>query len=127
MGATLFGGLTESRRGVAGRELARRTPRSNSGPPYRVKCEPDEPVPASQPNQGSVRVRGRKDRKRIKQRDDFITAEKEKRRAQYSAAVKRKEAERTEREMAAVARDRAWAERLVELKQLEEEKNTAMA
>ncbi|KAL5655588.1 hypothetical protein ACJX0J_034907, partial [Zea mays] len=60
-------------RGVAGRELARRTPRSNSGPPYRVKCEPDEPVPASQPNQGSVRVRGRKDRKRIKQRDDFIT------------------------------------------------------
>lgn len=72
-------------------------------------------------------MRGRKDRKRIKQRDDFITAEKEKRRAQYSAAVKRKEAERTEREMAAVARDRAWAERLVELKQLEEEKNTAMA
>jgi hypothetical protein len=56
-----------------------------------------------------------------------VQAEKEKRRAQYSAAVKRKEAERTEREMAAVARDRAWAERLVELKQLEEEKNTAMA
>lgn len=72
-------------------------------------------------------MRGRKDRKRIKQREHFITAEKEKRRAQYSAAVKRKEAERTEREMAAVARDRAWAERLVELKQLEEEKNTAMA
>lgn len=57
----------------------------------------------------------------------LIQAEKKKRRAQYSAAVKRKEAERTERKMAAVARERAWAERLVELKQLEEEKKAAMA
>jgi hypothetical protein len=45
-----------------------------------------------------------------------VQAEKKKRQAQYSAAVKRKEAERTERKMAAVARERAWAERLIELK-----------
>ena len=57
----------------------------------------------------------------------LVQAEKNKRRAQYSAAVKRKEAERTERKMAAVARDRAWAERLIELKQLEEEKKAAIA
>jgi hypothetical protein len=35
-----------------------------------VKCKPDEPIPVSQPNQGSVR--GRKEKKRIKQRKDFI-------------------------------------------------------
>ena len=59
----------------------------------------------------------------------LVQAEKNKRRAQYSAAVKRKEAERTERKMAAVARERAWAERLIELKQLEveEEKKAAIA
>lgn len=34
---------------------------------------------------------------------------------------------RVERKMAAVARDRAWAERLAELKKLEEEKKVAMA
>ncbi|AQL01050.1 hypothetical protein ZEAMMB73_Zm00001d044876 [Zea mays] len=54
-------------------------------------------------------------------------AEKKKRRALYSAAVKRKEAERTERKMAAVARERAWAARLIELKQLEEEIKAVMA
>uniref|UniRef100_A0A804MKL2 Uncharacterized protein n=2 Tax=Zea mays TaxID=4577 RepID=A0A804MKL2_MAIZE len=63
------------------------------GPYYWVKCKPDEPIPVSQPNQGSVR--GRKEKKRIKQRKDFIMAEKKKRRAQYYAAVERKEAERT--------------------------------
>ena len=56
-----------------------------------------------------------------------MQAEKEKRRAQYSAAVKRKEAERTERKMASVARERAWAARLIELKQLEEEIKAVMA
>ncbi|KAL5649068.1 hypothetical protein ACJX0J_039877, partial [Zea mays] len=40
------------------------------GPYYWVKCKPDEPIPVSQPNQGSVR--GRKEKKRIKQRKDFI-------------------------------------------------------
>jgi len=95
------------------------------GPYYWVKCSPGEPIPTSQPNKGSVK--GRKEKKRIKQRKAFIMAEKNKRRAQYSAAVKRKEAERTERKMAAVARERAWAERLIELKQLEEEKKAAIA
>ena len=57
----------------------------------------------------------------------LVQAEKKKRRAQYSAAVKRKEAERTERKMAAVARERAWAARLIELKQLEEEIKVVMA
>ncbi|ONM54102.1 hypothetical protein ZEAMMB73_Zm00001d020015 [Zea mays] len=76
-----------------------------SGPYYWVKCKPDKLIPVSQPNQGSVR--GRKEKKRIKQRKDFIMDEKKKRRAQYSTAVKRKEAEQTERKMAAVARERA--------------------
>lgn len=34
---------------------------------------------------------------------------------------------RVERKMAAVARDRAWAQRLAELQQLEEEKKKSMA
>jgi hypothetical protein len=54
-------------------------------------------------------------------------AEKRKRKAQYSVAVKRKEAERTERKMAAVARERAWVERLAELQQIEAEKKAATA
>jgi hypothetical protein len=33
-------------------------------------CKPGEPIPASQPNKGSVK--GRKEKKRIKQRKDFI-------------------------------------------------------
>jgi hypothetical protein len=37
----------------------------------------------------------------------LVQDEKKKRRAQYSTAVKRKEAEQTERKMAAVARERA--------------------
>lgn len=57
----------------------------------------------------------------------LVQDEKKKRRAQYSAAVKRKEAEQTERKMAAVTRERAWAARLIELKQLEEEIKAVMA
>ncbi|CAN6336181.1 unnamed protein product [Urochloa humidicola] len=128
MGASLFGGLMETRFPKRRPGFANRRKRASlrpKGPYYWVKCNPGEPIPTSQPNKGSVQ--GRKEKKRIKQRKDFIMAEKKKRRAQYSAAVKRKEAERTERKMAAVARDRAWAERLIELKQLEEEKKAAMA
>ncbi|CAL4903092.1 unnamed protein product [Urochloa decumbens] len=128
MGASLFGGLMETRFPKRRPGFANRRKRASlrpKGPYYWVKCNPEEPIPTSQPNKGSVQ--GRKEKKRIKQRKDFIMAEKKKRRAQYSAAVKRKEAERTERKMAAVARDRAWAERLIELKQLEEEKKAAMA
>ncbi|CAL5097180.1 unnamed protein product [Urochloa decumbens] len=128
MGASLFGGLMETRFPKRRPGFANRRKRASlrpKGPYYWVKCNPEEPIPTSQPNKGSVQ--GRKEKKRIKQRKDFIMAEKKKRRAQYSAAVKRKEAERTERKMAAVARDRAWAERLIELKQIEEEKKAAMA
>lgn len=35
-----------------------------------MKCNPEEPIPTSQPNKGSVQ--GRKEKKRIKQRKDFI-------------------------------------------------------
>ncbi|KAL6624311.1 hypothetical protein ACP70R_031632 [Stipagrostis hirtigluma subsp. patula] len=128
MGSSLFSGLTETRFPKRRPGFANRRKRASlrpKGPYYWVKCKPEEPIPENQPNKGSVR--GRKEKKRIKQRKDFIMAEKKKRRAQYSAAVKRKEAERTERKMAAVARERAWAERLIELKQIEEEKKAAMA
>ena len=57
----------------------------------------------------------------------FLVQAEKKRRAQYSAAVKRKEAEQTERKMAAVARERAWAARLIELKQIEEDVKAVMA
>ncbi|KAI5021425.1 hypothetical protein ZWY2020_058155 [Hordeum vulgare] len=54
-------------------------------------------------------------------------AEKRKCKAQYSIAVKRKEAEQIETKMAPVARDWPWVERLAELKQMEAEKRAAMA
>lgn len=49
-------------------------------------------------------------------------AEKKKRKAQLQEAKRKKNIKRVERKMAAVARERAWAERLKELQQLEEEK-----
>ncbi|XP_044983526.1 uncharacterized protein LOC123450231 [Hordeum vulgare subsp. vulgare] len=128
MGASLFRGLTETRSPKRRPGFVSRRKRASlrpKGPHYWVKCKPGEPIPSSQPNEGSVQ--GRKEKKRIKQRKDFIMAEKRKRKAQYSVAVKRKEAERTERKMAAVARDRAWVERLAELKQMEAKKRAAMA
>lgn len=42
-------------------------------------------------------------------------------------AKRRKINERVERKMAAVARERAWAQRLAELQQLEEEKKKSVA
>ncbi|TVU18087.1 hypothetical protein EJB05_34157, partial [Eragrostis curvula] len=128
MGASLSVGLMDSRfpkRRPGFENRRKRASLRPKGPYAWVPCKPDEPIPVNQPNKGSLQ--GRKEKKRIKQRKAFIMAEKKKRQAQYSAAVKRKEAERTERKMAAVARERAWAERLIELKQLEEEKKAAMA
>lgn len=55
----------------------------------------------------------------------FILAEKKKRKAQLQEAKRMKNIKRVERKMAAVARERAWAERLKELQQLEEEKKMA--
>lgn len=54
-------------------------------------------------------------------------AEKKKRKAQMQEANRKKMIKRVERKMAAVARDRAWTERLAELKKLEEEKKAATA
>uniref|UniRef100_A0ACD5ZQT7 Uncharacterized protein n=2 Tax=Avena sativa TaxID=4498 RepID=A0ACD5ZQT7_AVESA len=128
MGASLFKGLTETRFPKRRPGFVSRRKRASlrpKGPHFWVMCKPGEPIPSSQPNKGSVK--GRNEKKRIKQRKDFIMAEKKKRKAQYSVAVKRKEAERTERKMAAVARDRAWVERLAELQQLEAEKKAATA
>lgn len=49
-------------------------------------------------------------------------AEAKKRKAQLQEANREKVIKRVERKMAAVARDRAWAEKLAELQRLEEEK-----
>ena len=55
-----------------------------------------------------------------------VQAEKKKRQAQLQEANKKKMIKRVERKMAAVARDRAWAQRLAELQRLEEEKKKSM-
>lgn len=55
-----------------------------------------------------------------------IQSEAKKRKVQVQEAKRKKITKRIERNMAAVARERAWAERLVELQKLEEEKK-AMA
>ncbi|KAI3717148.1 hypothetical protein L1987_68557 [Smallanthus sonchifolius] len=94
-----------------------------SGPYAWVKHVPGEPIPANQPNVGSVKQRNEK--KRIKLCKAFILAEKKKRKAQLQEANRKKKIHRIERKMAAVARDRAWAERLAELQQTEEDKKKA--
>ncbi|XP_060185574.1 uncharacterized protein LOC132615035 [Lycium barbarum] len=93
------------------------------GPYAWVKYTPGEPISPNNPNEGSVKRRNEK--KRIGQRKAFILAEKKKRKAQLQEAHRKKMIKRVERKMAAVARDRAWAERLAELKKLEEEKKNA--
>lgn len=57
----------------------------------------------------------------------FHQSEKKKRKAQYAEFRKKRDAERIERKMAAVAREKAWAERLIELQQQEAAKKAAMA
>lgn len=54
-----------------------------------------------------------------------LQAEKKKRKAQLQEAKRNKNIKRVERKMAAVARERAWTERLKELQHLEEEKKMA--
>ncbi|KAL3525338.1 hypothetical protein ACH5RR_013710 [Cinchona calisaya] len=93
------------------------------GPYAWVKYVPGEPILANQPNEGSVKRRNEK--KRIKQHRAFILAEKKKRKVQLQEAKRKKVIKRVERKMAAVARERAWAQRLVELQQIEEEKKKA--
>ncbi|XP_022132599.1 uncharacterized protein LOC111005424 [Momordica charantia] len=94
------------------------------GPYAWVQYTPGEPILPNQPNEGSVKRRNEK--KRIRLRRAFILAEKKKRKAQFQEAKKKKIIKRVERKMAAVARERAWAQRLAELQQLEEERKKSM-
>ncbi|KAL5710867.1 hypothetical protein ACHQM5_021378 [Ranunculus cassubicifolius] len=95
------------------------------GPYAWVKYTPGEPILANRPNQGSVKRRNEK--KRIGQHKAFIKIEAKKRKVQLQAAKKKKMEKRIERKMAAVARERAWVQRLAELQQLEAEKKAATA
>ncbi|KAE8010553.1 hypothetical protein FH972_006918 [Carpinus fangiana] len=95
------------------------------GPYAWVQYTPGERIPPTSPNEGSVK--GRNERKRMRQRRAFILAEKKKRQAQLREANRKKIIKRVERKMAAVARDREWAQRLAELQQLEEEKKKSTA
>lgn len=56
-----------------------------------------------------------------------MQSEAKKRKAQLQEANRKKRAQRVEHKMAAVARERAWAERLAELQRLEEEKKISMS
>ncbi|RXH85674.1 hypothetical protein DVH24_009495 [Malus domestica] len=58
---------------------------------------------------------------------EFVQAEKKKRKALVQEAKRKKVIKRVERKMAAVARERAWTQRLAELQKLEEEKKNSMA
>jgi hypothetical protein len=51
-------------------------------------------------------------------------SEKRKRKAEIQEAKRKKNIKKVERKMAAVARDRAWTERLADLQRLEEEKKS---
>ncbi|XP_061370911.1 uncharacterized protein LOC133313538 [Gastrolobium bilobum] len=95
------------------------------GPYAWVQYTPGEPILPNKPNEGSIKRRNEK--KRMRQRRAFILAEKKKRKAQLQEANRKKNIKRVERKMAAVAREREWAERLAELQRLEEEKKKSMA
>ncbi|XP_044470380.1 uncharacterized protein LOC123199440 [Mangifera indica] len=95
------------------------------GPYAFVMYTPGQPIRPNNPNEGSVKRRNEK--KRIRQRRAFILAEAKKRKAQLQEANRKKRIKTVERKMAAVARERAWAERLAELQRLEEEKKKSMS
>lgn len=95
------------------------------GPYYWIQYTPGEPIPHSRPNEGSVR--GRNHRKRMEQRAAFRSGEAQKRKDQLAGARRRKAIKKIESKMAAVARERAWAERLVQLQQAEAESGRTTA
>lgn len=124
--AAAFHSLTDTRypkRRPSDKPRRKRASLRPPGPYAWVKYVPGEPILPNQPNEGSVKRR--KEKKRIKLQRAFILAEKKKRMAQLQEAKRKKNIKRVERKMAAVARERAWAERLKELQQLEEEKKMA--
>ncbi|CAN0899220.1 hypothetical protein LINGRAHAP2_LOCUS20148 [Linum grandiflorum] len=88
-----------------------------------VKYDAGEPIKPTNPNEGSVKRRNEKKRRMLHR--EFVKSEAKKRKALLQAANRRKMAARVDRKMAAVARDRAWAERLAELQRLEEEKKNS--
>ncbi|KNA14007.1 hypothetical protein SOVF_111410 [Spinacia oleracea] len=92
-----------------------------TGPYAWVKHVPGEAIPPSQPNEGSVKLRNEKKRRR--QRREFIKSEKKKRKVEVQEANRKKREKRIERKMEAVARDRDWAHRLAELQRLEAQNN----
>ncbi|KAK3224229.1 hypothetical protein Dsin_011254 [Dipteronia sinensis] len=96
-----------------------------SGPYAWVQYTPGKPISPNNPNEGSVKRRNEK--KRMRLRCAFIKSEAKKRKAQLQEANRKKRVKRVERKMAAVARERAWAVRLAELQQLEEEKKKSAA
>eukprot|EP00262_Sarcandra_glabra_P002878 TRINITY_DN1326_c0_g1_i2.p1 TRINITY_DN1326_c0_g1~~TRINITY_DN1326_c0_g1_i2.p1 ORF type:complete len:174 (+),score=16.22 TRINITY_DN1326_c0_g1_i2:115-636(+) len=95
------------------------------GPYAWVQYVPGEPIPRSRPNEGSVK--GRNQKKRMRQRRAFILSEAKKRKAQLQEAKRKKNMKKIERKMAAVARERAWAQRLAELQQLEHKAKETVA
>ncbi|CAL5366317.1 unnamed protein product [Camellia sinensis] len=123
-----FHSLTDTRlpkRRPADKPKRKRASLKPPGPYAFVKYVPGEPILPNQPNEGSVKRRNEK--KRMRQRRAFILSEAKKRKAQLQEAKRKKNIKRIERKMAAVARERAWAERLAELQRLEEGKKKAMA
>ncbi|CBI17434.3 hypothetical protein VitviT2T_005597 [Vitis vinifera] len=95
------------------------------GPYAWVQYVPGERILPNRPNEGSVK--GRKEKKRMRLRRAFILSEAKKRKTQLQEAKRKKNIKGVERKMAAVARERAWAQRLAELQQLEEEKKKSVA
>ncbi|KAK6923782.1 hypothetical protein RJ641_009982 [Dillenia turbinata] len=95
------------------------------GPYAWVKYVPGQPIRPNNPNEGSVKLRNEKKRRRL--RRAFILSEAKKRKAQMQEAKRKKNEKRIERKMAAVARERAWQQRLAELQRLEEEKKKSAA
>ncbi|GKV41546.1 hypothetical protein SLEP1_g49060 [Rubroshorea leprosula] len=95
------------------------------GPYAWVQYMPGHPILPNNPNEGSVKRRNEK--KRMRQHRAFVLAEAKKRKALVQEAKRKKKIKQVEHKMAAVARERAWVERLAELQRLEKEKKKAMA
>ncbi|WJX95409.1 hypothetical protein P8452_76732 [Trifolium repens] len=123
-----FHSLTDTRfpkRRPSDKSRRKRASLRPSGPYAWVQHTTGETILPNKPNEGSIKRRNEK--KRMRQRRAFILSEKKKRKAQMQEAKRKKSIKKVERKMAAVARERAWAERLVELQRLEEEKKKSMA
>ncbi|WCJ43518.1 hypothetical protein M5689_024252 [Euphorbia peplus] len=123
-----FDSLTDARfpkRRPLDKSRRKRSSLKPSGPFAWLKHEPGQPIQPNNPNKGSVKRRN--ERKRIKLHHAFVKSEAKKRKAQVQEAKRKKMTKRVERKMAAVAREREWAQRLVELQKIEEDKKKSVA